>query len=139
MDSTQWHRLTEKNILTSRGICSKCGPVDIFISTQPRRGSRYAEWICGNKKQEELIINREKSKERQQQKRIKRQEFKGTKCTRCGIEVENICQMDIHHIDGNHFNNKDENRQPLCANCHRLITYYETCGKEIEFCVWIPQ
>jgi 5-methylcytosine-specific restriction endonuclease McrA len=33
--------------------------------------------------------------------------------------------MDIDHKDGNHKNNKIENLQELCANCHRLKTIQE--------------
>jgi 5-methylcytosine-specific restriction endonuclease McrA len=41
-------------------------------------------------------------------------------CTRCGFVPEHPCQIDIDHIDGDHFNNTLSNLQPLCANCHRL-------------------
>lgn len=43
-------------------------------------------------------------------------------CAKCGFEPEDPCQIDLDHIDGNHCNNGDENRQFLCANCHRLKT-----------------
>lgn len=45
------------------------------------------------------------------------------KCDRCGFEPENICQLDVHHVDGNHQNNDPENLRTLCANCHRLYTH----------------
>lgn len=41
-------------------------------------------------------------------------------CQRCGFVAENPCQLDIHHLDGNHLNNISENLFVLCANCHRL-------------------
>lgn len=44
-------------------------------------------------------------------------------CSKCGFTSEYTCQFDIDHIDGNHNNNKTDNLQELCANCHRLKTY----------------
>ncbi|MEK6880817.1 MAG: NUMOD3 domain-containing DNA-binding protein [Nanoarchaeota archaeon] len=38
------------------------------------------------------------------------------KCNKCGeIDIERLC---VHHIDGNHFNNKIENWEILCYKCH---------------------
>lgn len=42
------------------------------------------------------------------------------KCEMCGFVPEAPCQMDVHHIDWDHSNNKPDNLQVLCANCHRL-------------------
>lgn len=41
-------------------------------------------------------------------------------CERCSFIPEHPCQLDIHHIDHNHFNNDLSNLKTLCANCHRL-------------------
>jgi len=38
---------------------------------------------------------------------------------------QDICQLDVDHIDGNHKNNEINNLQTLCANCHRLKTKLE--------------
>jgi len=43
-------------------------------------------------------------------------------CEKCGFKASHPCQLDIHHIDGNHTNNSINNLTTLCANCHRLIT-----------------
>lgn len=48
--------------------------------------------------------------------------FKGDKCEKCGF-VGHKCQLDVDHIDGDHYNNELSNLQTLCANCHRLKTY----------------
>lgn len=46
------------------------------------------------------------------------------KCEKCGwAEINNITNevpLQIHHIDGNCKNNKEENLQVLCPNCHSL-------------------
>lgn len=46
------------------------------------------------------------------------------KCQLCGWGIENQIThkvpLQIHHIDGNCLNNKEENLQLLCPNCHSL-------------------
>jgi len=44
-------------------------------------------------------------------------------CEVCGFKAENICQMDIHHINGDHSDNHISNLQTLCSNCHRIETH----------------
>jgi hypothetical protein len=46
--------------------------------------------------------------------------YKKDQCERCGFIAEHRCQLDVHHIDGNHQNNDIFNLMTLCANCHRL-------------------
>ena len=42
-------------------------------------------------------------------------------CERCDFIPEHMVQLEIHHKDGNHYNNAEENLQTLCANCHVLL------------------
>ena len=45
---------------------------------------------------------------------------RGTACERCGIKAwygEQI-KLELHHIDGNRYNNKEKNLLLLCPNCH---------------------
>ena len=46
------------------------------------------------------------------------------KCQKCGWgEINpytNTSPLEIHHIDGNHLNNSENNLQVLCPNCHSL-------------------
>lgn len=46
--------------------------------------------------------------------------FKKNECESCGFVALDWCQLDVDHIDGDHFNNTPSNLQTLCANCHRL-------------------
>lgn len=41
------------------------------------------------------------------------------KCACCNNEDPDVIQ--VHHIDGNHFNNSIDNLIPICANCHCKI------------------
>lgn len=59
-------------------------------------------------------------------KRIKRyfMDFHNSKCQKCGWgeknQYTNKIPLEIHHVDGNHQNNKFENLELLCPNCHAL-------------------
>jgi len=48
--------------------------------------------------------------------------YKKDFCESCNFKPLHTCQLDVDHIDGNRKNNKPENLQTLCANCHRLKT-----------------
>lgn len=37
--------------------------------------------------------------------------------------------LEIHHIDGNYLNNKKDNLQVLCPNCHSLTSSYKALNK----------
>lgn len=52
--------------------------------------------------------------------------LKGRNCWCCGLAewVGNPIPLDIHHIDGNHKNNKLDNLQILCKNCHAQTDTY---------------
>jgi 5-methylcytosine-specific restriction endonuclease McrA len=111
------HRLEEYDPILRYGICSECGRVRIVrtkggafrCSKQPRGGllsspRRQKKWngtpgtIADYKR------------------------FKGDHCERCNFEPEDPCQLDVDHINGDHGDNRPENLQTLCSNCHRLKT-----------------
>lgn len=43
-------------------------------------------------------------------------------CERCGFIAEDLCQIDIDHINCDPSDNRPENLMNLCSNCHRLKT-----------------
>lgn len=51
------------------------------------------------------------------------------KCEKCGWgEINNYTgniPLEVHHIDGNHKNNQENNLQLLCPNCHSLTSNYK--------------
>jgi len=42
-------------------------------------------------------------------------------CAKCGKPEDQVKRIEIHHIDGNHQNNKFSNLQALCTKCHHHI------------------
>lgn len=48
--------------------------------------------------------------------------YKEYKCELCGLSIwQNIqIPLELHHKDGNHFNNQLDNLQILCPNCHAI-------------------
>ena len=48
--------------------------------------------------------------------------IKEQKCEICGLTtwLDKDIPLELHHIDGNHFNNQFDNLQILCPNCHAL-------------------
>lgn len=55
------------------------------------------------------------------------------KCQKCGWgiknEYTNKYPLEVHHIDGDYTNNKEENLQLLCPNCHSLTETYKSHNK----------
>ena len=43
-------------------------------------------------------------------------------CEMCGFKALDPVQLDVDHINGISSDNRPENLQTLCANCHRLKT-----------------
>lgn len=61
-------------------------------------------------------------------------EINNNKCQICGWSQENpysgLIPLEVHHIDGNYKNNKIENLQLLCPNCHSLTKNYKSLNKD---------
>jgi transposase-like protein len=58
--------------------------------------------------------------------------IKENKCESCGITewMGKPITLQLHHINGNHSDNRLENLQILCPNCHSLTDNY--CANSIE-------
>lgn len=59
---------------------------------------------------------------------------RGWKCEKCGLStwLDQPIALEVHHKDGNHINNSEENLQLLCPNCHAQTENYR--GKNIKRC-----
>ena len=58
----------------------------------------------------------------QKRKKMIEDGLKENKCELCGVTnwLGKRLKLELHHIDGNRFNNNFENLQILCPNCHSL-------------------
>lgn len=59
-------------------------------------------------------------------KRLIKEGYKEPKCEKCGITdwLGKPISFELHHRDGNHSNNKLDNLQILCPNCHSQTDNY---------------
>jgi Zn finger protein HypA/HybF involved in hydrogenase expression len=66
--------------------------------------------------------------------RLIREGLKNCKCERCGRttwENETI-PLELHHINGNRSDNRLDNLQVLCPNCHALTDNYRGKNKKVN-------
>jgi Zn finger protein HypA/HybF involved in hydrogenase expression len=67
---------------------------------------------------------------------IKRYLFEkhNNKCEKCGWgetnEFTGTIPLEVHHMDGDYTNNKEENLQLLCPNCHSLTETHKSHNKK---------
>lgn len=55
-------------------------------------------------------------------------------CKKCGKGGRySKIKLEVDHIDGNPFNNADENLQTLCVECHDMKTYGHATRKATMF------
>ena len=127
-ENNGWKRFVEHT------NCECCGK-DIY--NKPH-GTKYCSLKCQAKHQQEDYIKRWKNGEESGlsgrygiSQRIRNYLFEkyDSKCQKCGWgeknPITNKVPLQIHHIDGDCTNNKEENLQLLCPNCHSLT---ETFG-----------
>lgn len=112
------------------GICRNCGKefilykgsMGIYCCHDCQMDYQYKEWIKKWKNGEEDGLSGGYTVS----KRIRRYLFEkyGNKCQKCGWgevnEYTGLVPLQVHHVDGNCLNNKEENLELLCPNCHSL-------------------
>ena len=60
-------------------------------------------------------------------KKLIEEGIKERKCERCGVTewFGGDVPLELHHKDGNHYNNRLENLVILCSNCHKQLHGYK--------------
>lgn len=118
-------------------FCENCGKEltskssKKYCSNKCQQEKRYKEYIDRWKNGEESGI----SGKYDVSENIRRYMFEkhDCKCEKCGWGEENPkthqIPLQIHHIDGDCLNNKEENLQLLCPNCHSLTDTYGHSNK----------
>lgn len=109
------HKLSQIDPVAQTAICAECGFVKIGLH---KKSNKPSYWRC--------LKNHNKASSKPSNYKY-RKHVKEV-CEKCGFIPEDICQLDVDHIDGNHKNNDSSNLQTLCANCHRLKTKIQKDG-----------
>lgn len=121
------------------GICLNCGNEFVvykngnkkFCSVQCFNDFKHKQYIERWKKGEENGMNGKYGVS----SAIRTYLFEkyGGKCQICGWSKENPTTnrvpLQIHHIDGDYTNNKEENLQLLCPNCHSLTENFMSLNR----------
>lgn len=85
---------------------------------------------------DEILIENRPYKSQSLKKRLIEEGIKEDKCERCGIsewQGEKLT-LQLHHINGNHNDNRLENLQILCPNCHSLTDNFVNKRKDVKVC-----
>ena len=122
-----------------KAICRNCGKEFVvyrgsmgkYCSTKCQQDFQYKEWVRNWKSGTEDGVVAGYALSR----RIRRYmlEKNDCKCEKCGWGEKNEytgnIPLQVHHIDGNCQNNKEENLQLLCPNCHSLTENFGSRNK----------
>lgn len=117
------------------GICKCCGgPTNRrtnYCSNKCQKESEARDYIERWKRGEETGMMRRG--ELSKHVRTYMLNRAGYKCEKCGwhevSEYTHRIPLEIHHIDGNHLHNTEDNLQVLCPNCHALTPNYKALNK----------
>jgi len=122
-----------------KALCKNCGKefivykgsMGIYCSHECQQEYQYKEWV-----KEWKSSNTDNSNGKYWlSERIRRYmlEKHNSKCEKCGWGEKNKytgkTPLQIHHIDGNCLNNREENLQLLCPNCHSLTENFGSRNK----------
>ena len=99
-----------------------------------RRIQRYSTKGIARKKLSEVLIKNGSGNSNSLKKRLIREGVKEERCEVCNnIEwMGEPIPLDLHHINGDHFDNRLENLIILCPNCHRLTDNHGNKNASID-------
>jgi 5-methylcytosine-specific restriction endonuclease McrA len=120
-----------------KGTCIVCG-------NTLNRGKKYCSHQCQKNEQHQKLISQWLSGEWNGLRGKKVTALSKTirdyllkqadyKCSKCGWaevnESSGMIPLEINHIDGNHKNNRPENLEVVCPNCHALTPNFRGLNK----------
>lgn len=94
------------------------------------------------KKLSEVLVENSSGNSNKIRQRLIREGVKEEKCEICGNSewMGEKIPLDLHHINGDHFDNRLENLIILCPNCHRLTDNWGNKNSSIDlFCKQISE
>lgn len=129
-------RFIKRNLYEEKEYCLNCGE-------ELKYGKTFCSSNCQHEYNREEYIKRWKKGEESGLKgqyglsRVIRNyllEKQNYKCEICGWgetnQFTNTIPLEIHHKDGDYINNKEENLQVLCPNCHSLTETHKSHNKK---------
>lgn len=107
------------------------------INTKTLVGRRIQRFSCKGiprKKLSEVLVKDGTGNSNSLKKRLIREGVKEEKCEVCGNTewMGEPIPLDLHHINGNHFDNRLENLIIVCPNCHRLTDTHGNKNASID-------
>lgn len=99
-----------------------------------RRIQRYSYKGVPRRKLSEVLVKNGTGNSNSLKKRLIREGVKEEKCEVCGNTewMGRSIPLDLHHINGNHFDNRLENLIIVCPNCHRLTDTHGNKNASID-------
>lgn len=99
-----------------------------------RRIQRYSAKGIPRKKLSEVLIRNGSGNSNALKKRLILEGVKDAKCEMCNNTewMGDAIPLDLHHINGDHFDNRLENLIILCPNCHRLTDNHSGKNSSID-------
>lgn len=111
-------------------IAGKIQQLNINIDHHTGKGWAKGKHTNTNKKLEmkDILVENSTYQSFKLKNRLLSEGYKEHKCECCGNTEWNgkPIPLELHHKDGNHFNNKLENLQILCPNCHAQTDNYKS-------------
>lgn len=109
-------------------FCENCG--DKLINKYSKN-TLYCSMKCGVEKRRKILFEKIERNETVSSDALRRYLMKkhSEKCSICGWGERNpvsetVC-LDMHHIDGDHKNNRLSNVELICPNCHAITENYK--------------
>jgi hypothetical protein len=112
--------LTLESYLTKLGI--------VYKGSKGRKGSRTAQ----QRPAVSYLYKGSTIKAYELKQKLIRDGIKLAKCESCHLNTwfKNQIPLELHHINGDRFDNRLENLQILCPNCHALTENYSAKGRK---------
>lgn len=102
--------------------------IDHFTGKQWNKGKTEADnFIIGKIPIDKIFSNQVGIRPCNLKEKLFKLGYKDRKCEICGCDEMwqgKPLTLELHHIDGNHYNNSLENLQILCPNCHSQTNSY---------------
>lgn len=130
-DIRQWIKEEKPKSFICAELDCKSTTLDTYLKKMgiEYKGNTGLKGYCKTKQTiptEIYLNNKKRIKSSRLKTRLIKEHYKEHKCERCGLtEWQGVpIPLELHHKDGNRFNNSLDNLIILCPNCHALTDNY---------------